>query len=172
MQSSVESNHPKQRGSGIICILCNNYIGNLAMPTETSPQSGDSHQLFFSGEAQQSCHVLPSLQYTILSCLSVNTNYISQQYYCCMGILHLQPNSNIKGCPMVPCSVPIFIALSQVTLAVPRLSWDYLPLWQSIPVCRSNTTSPGIILRLLHPPVPHGKVSHNAGVTAAVPGLS
>ena len=73
---------------------------------------------------------------------------------------------------MVPCSVPMSIALSQVTLAVPRLSWDYLPLWQSNPVCRSNTTSPGIIPQLPQPLVPHGRVSHNAGVTAAVPGLS
>ena len=84
---------------------------------------------------------------------------------------------------MVPCSVPTSIALSQVTLGIQGLSWDYLsspqhlcgrvswsntgipgiipglpsplaPLWQSIPVHRSNTGSPGITLGVPSPPAP------------------
>ena len=66
-----------------------------------------------------------------------------------------------------------------VTPAVPGLSRDYLPppppapLWQSIPECRSNTGTPGIIPGLPSPPQhPCGRVSWYAGVTPAVPGLS
>ena len=76
-----------------VCIL-NNYIANLTMPTKTSPWSGDSHQLFFWGKAQQSCNGHPSLQYTMLSCPPVNTKYISQPQYC-WGC-NLQLNSNFK----------------------------------------------------------------------------
>ena len=47
------------------------------------------------------------------------------------------------------------------------------PLWQSIPERRSYTSSPGIVPGWLpNPGDPSGRVSQNAGVTPAVPGLS
>ena len=47
------------------------------------------------------------------------------------------------------------------------------PLWQSIPERRSYTGSPGIVPGWLpNPGDPSGRVSQNAGVTPAVPGLS
>ena len=75
---------------------------------------------------------------------------------------------------IVLCSVPTSTVLSQVTLVVlglsrdsltPQhpcgrvsqyagvLSWDFLPMWQSIPVRHSNTGGPGIILTTF-PPAP------------------
>ena len=80
-----------------------------------------------------------------------------------------------EGCPMVLCSVPTSIPLSQVTLAVLEISMDNFPYHPCGKVSWYTgvyTGSPGIILVLPHPQYSCGRVSQNARVTQAVLGLS
>ena len=80
-----------------------------------------------------------------------------------------------EGCPMVPCSVPTSIALSQVTLAVLGLSWDCLPSQQPCGRVSLHTgvtpAVPGLTWDYLPPQHTCGRVSWYTGVTPAVPGL-